>query len=244
MDFSRKIDLHAFTLADPYRVVIDIPQVTFQLPPKSRRERPRPDQGLSLRAGDAGRLAPGFRSRQAGAHRKGLRRRCRRRRAGAAGARSGRRPTARAFCAGSRSTASRPAPNCPAPTEPQAEGGDPRPLVVLDPGHGGIDTGTKAPGGELEKDIVLDFAQRLRERIEKAGKCRVLMTRDRRHLRAAGRPRAHRAQRRRFAVRLDPRRLRCRAGRAMRRARASTRCRRPRPIPRRRGSPRRRTGPT
>ena len=27
MDFSRKIDLHAFTLADPYRVVIDIPQV-------------------------------------------------------------------------------------------------------------------------------------------------------------------------------------------------------------------------
>src|SRR5271165_4308432 len=35
MDFSRKIDLHAFTLADPYRVVIDIPQVVFQLPPKT-----------------------------------------------------------------------------------------------------------------------------------------------------------------------------------------------------------------
>ena len=35
MDFSRKIDLHAFTLADPYRVVIDIPQVAFQLPPKA-----------------------------------------------------------------------------------------------------------------------------------------------------------------------------------------------------------------
>ena len=35
MDFTRKIDLHAFTLADPYRVVIDIPQVTFLLPPKS-----------------------------------------------------------------------------------------------------------------------------------------------------------------------------------------------------------------
>ncbi len=36
MDFSRKIDLRAFTLADPYRVVVDIPQVVFQLPPKSR----------------------------------------------------------------------------------------------------------------------------------------------------------------------------------------------------------------
>jgi len=35
MDFSRKIELRAFTLADPYRVVIDIPQVIFQLPPKA-----------------------------------------------------------------------------------------------------------------------------------------------------------------------------------------------------------------
>ena len=35
MDLSRKIDLHAFTLADPYRVVLDIPQVTFALPPKT-----------------------------------------------------------------------------------------------------------------------------------------------------------------------------------------------------------------
>jgi N-acetylmuramoyl-L-alanine amidase len=35
MDFSRKIDVHAFTLADPYRVVVDIPQVTFGLPPKA-----------------------------------------------------------------------------------------------------------------------------------------------------------------------------------------------------------------
>jgi len=52
-----------------------------------------------------------------------------------------------------------------------------RPLVVLDPGHGGIDTGSRAPSGELEKDIVLDFAQRWRDRIEKSGKYRVLMTR-------------------------------------------------------------------
>ncbi len=65
----------------------------------------------------------------------------------------------------------------PAKPEPQADSGDPRPLVVLDPGHGGIDTGTRAPSGELEKDIVLDFAQRLRDRIEKSGKYRVLMTR-------------------------------------------------------------------
>jgi N-acetylmuramoyl-L-alanine amidase len=35
---------------------------------------------------------------------------------------------------------------------------DSRPLVVIDPGHGGIDNGTKATTGELEKSIVLDFA--------------------------------------------------------------------------------------
>ena len=32
MDFDRKVDLAAFTLADPYRVVIDLPQVVFRLP--------------------------------------------------------------------------------------------------------------------------------------------------------------------------------------------------------------------
>jgi N-acetylmuramoyl-L-alanine amidase len=35
MDFSRKVELRAFTLADPYRVVIDLPQVVFDLPPKT-----------------------------------------------------------------------------------------------------------------------------------------------------------------------------------------------------------------
>src|ERR1700688_1255859 len=35
VDISRKIELRAFTLAGPYRVVLDIPQVTFALPPKA-----------------------------------------------------------------------------------------------------------------------------------------------------------------------------------------------------------------
>ena len=39
MDLSRTIDIAAFTLADPYRVVIDLPQVTFQLPRAHRRAR-------------------------------------------------------------------------------------------------------------------------------------------------------------------------------------------------------------
>src|SRR5262245_21495649 len=34
LDLSRSVELAAFTLADPYRVVIDLPQVAFQLPAK------------------------------------------------------------------------------------------------------------------------------------------------------------------------------------------------------------------
>jgi N-acetylmuramoyl-L-alanine amidase len=55
--------------------------------------------------------------------------------------------------------------------------GDPRPLIVLDPGHGGIDNGTHAPSGENEKSIVLDFALLLRDKMEKVGRYRVVMTR-------------------------------------------------------------------
>ena len=56
--------------------------------------------------------------------------------------------------------------------------GDPRPLVVIDPGHGGIDTGAKAPGnGGDEKTMVLNFALALRDHLEKSGKYRVALTR-------------------------------------------------------------------
>ncbi len=38
--------------------------------------------------------------------------------------------------------------------------------IVLDPGHGGHDTGTVGPDGLREKDLVLDVAQRLGRLIE------------------------------------------------------------------------------
>jgi N-acetylmuramoyl-L-alanine amidase len=55
---------------------------------------------------------------------------------------------------------------------------DPRPLIVLDPGHGGIDSGTRSRDGKInEKDIVLAFALKLRKDLERSGKYRVAMTR-------------------------------------------------------------------
>jgi N-acetylmuramoyl-L-alanine amidase len=35
VDLSRKIDIRAFTLADPYRVIVDMQQVNFQFPPSA-----------------------------------------------------------------------------------------------------------------------------------------------------------------------------------------------------------------
>ena len=62
-------------------------------------------------------------------------------------------------------------------SKPLPAPGDARPLIVIDPGHGGIDNGTQA-GGEMEKNLVLGFGLALRDRIEKSGKYRVVMTRD------------------------------------------------------------------
>lgn len=51
------------------------------------------------------------------------------------------------------------------------------PLVVIDPGHGGIDPGATGKNGTSEKDIVLLVAKELRDKIWTSGKYRVLMTR-------------------------------------------------------------------
>ncbi len=56
--------------------------------------------------------------------------------------------------------------------------GDPRPLVVLDPGHGGIDTGAVSASGLVESKLVLDFAKALKKRLEADGLVRVALTRE------------------------------------------------------------------
>ena len=176
MDLSRKIDLHAFTLADPYRVVVDIPEVIFKLPPKAGQtgrglikafrfglmmeggsrivldlaEPVRVDKAFVMdpTADDPARLVIDL-------------------------VPTDRTSFLRQIAIEDRLLTAQPSPQ----SETVAKSADPRPLVVLDPGHGGIDTGTIAPTGQMEKDIVLDFAKRLRARIEKFGKYRVLMTR-------------------------------------------------------------------
>jgi N-acetylmuramoyl-L-alanine amidase len=178
VDLSQKVDVATFALADPYRIVIDLPQINFQFPAK---------------AGEHGRgLVTAFRYgliMQGGSRivldAKGP---VRVEKAFVLGAAEGQ--PARLvidLVATDRDSfmrnitmqerAPRPAisgHHVPAPAE---QPGDARPLIVVDPGHGGIDSGTKSGHGQDEKDIVLAFGQMLREKLEKTGKYRVAMTR-------------------------------------------------------------------
>ncbi|MEH6728015.1 MAG: N-acetylmuramoyl-L-alanine amidase, partial [Hyphomicrobiales bacterium] len=51
-------------------------------------------------------------------------------------------------------------------------------VIVLDPGHGGIDDGAIGPGGAKEKELVLQFAMDVRDALKRHGGFEVLMTRD------------------------------------------------------------------
>ena len=51
------------------------------------------------------------------------------------------------------------------------------PIVVIDPGHGGTDTGARGASGLVEKDVVLQIAKILRAELERIG-YRVVMTRN------------------------------------------------------------------
>ena len=54
-----------------------------------------------------------------------------------------------------------------------------RPIVVIDPGHGGRDPGAIAVSGAIaEKDLTLALARELRDRLVERGRVRVALTRD------------------------------------------------------------------
>jgi N-acetylmuramoyl-L-alanine amidase len=180
MDVTATIGVRAFTLADPYRVVIDIPQTVFQLPAKageagrglikayryglvmaggsrividvSKPVRIEKASVLEPRGGEPARLVLDLSATDREAFMRHL-------------------ALDRTAMRGSVAT--------PAATHPRDKrSGDPRPLIVIDPGHGGPDTGTKAGGGEImEKNVVLDFSMTLRDQLEKSGRYRVVMTR-------------------------------------------------------------------
>jgi len=61
------------------------------------------------------------------------------------------------------------------PPQPRA---DERPTIVIDPGHGGIDPGSRSLTGIDEKKIALAYARALKRQLEAGGRYRVVLTRD------------------------------------------------------------------
>jgi len=74
------------------------------------------------------------------------------------------------------SSAAPPATPAPPPVLTPSKGGVQ--TVVIDPGHGGDDTGVRGGGGTLEKQVTLDIARRLKTVLEARMGVRVVLTRD------------------------------------------------------------------
>lgn len=181
LDLSGEVDLSAFTLDEPYRVVIDLPEIDFRLPSGTGSS----GRGLvsDWRYGQfaAGRsrivldvtgpvkidkafVLPAVENQPARMVLDLLK------------------TTSAAFEEEQRKSqlardeANQPvqkADQLPPPDRSKRE----KPLIVIDAGHGGVDAGTVSASGVLEKDIVLAFAKKLQERLEQTGKVAVLLSR-------------------------------------------------------------------
>jgi N-acetylmuramoyl-L-alanine amidase len=196
LDLDKTISFRAFPLADPYRVVLDIPQVSFQLPAGAgtagRGLIKAFRYGLVMPGGSRivfdlngpARIANSYVLEAANGQPPRLVLELEEvdRTTFVQSLSADNRPELRPAIAAAKDTVAtieakaEAAPKPVAAPDKPAAPADLRPVIVIDPGHGGIDNGTQS-GSEYEKNLVLGFGSALRDRIEKGGKYRVVMTR-------------------------------------------------------------------
>ena len=174
---SNGVPVEIFTLANPYRVIIDLPDVAFKLPPETGRA----SRGL-IAVFRYGLFAEGkarividtsgpVKIAQAGMTEvaKGM------------SLKIILEPTdAESFGAGT--GASRQSLGDPAPADEPAPAPQPvkpvgKPVIVIDPGHGGIDPGAVSSGSITEKSVVLAVGTALQAALKQTGRYDVKMTR-------------------------------------------------------------------
>lgn len=186
LDLDKTIPFRAFALSDPYRLIIDIPQVDFRLPPGTGVA----GRGL-VKAFRYGLVMPGG-SRIVfdltgparitnstmldSANGQPPRLVLELEETDLATFKQVQAAEAPQLKPAITDQAISPPQVAPVQTTKPASPPDARPVVVIDPGHGGIDNGTRS-GDEMEKNLVLAFGLALRDRLEKGGKYRVVMTR-------------------------------------------------------------------
>ncbi len=185
-DLSKPVDFRVFTLANPYRVVVDLPEVNFQMPPKLGTQ----GRGL-VSAFRYGLFSPG-KSRividvvKPVAVEKALVQ-------DAANGNPARLVIDLAAISPSEFddrtgesgvTVGEPPQRSQPPAQPdpfnKAERDErkSKPVIVIDPGHGGVDPGAIGKGGTMEKDIALEFARAFRDKLDTGGRFDVFLTRD------------------------------------------------------------------
>ncbi|KRR16575.1 N-acetylmuramoyl-L-alanine amidase [Bradyrhizobium lablabi] len=187
LDLDKPVQFRAFALADPYRVIVDLPQVSFTLPagigttgrglvkafryglvmPGGSRivfdltgpAKIAKSYVLEAANGQPPRLVIEFEEIDRTAFVQSLP------------------PENRPELRSAITDANAATPDASAAAKPAAPP-DKRPVIVIDPGHGGADNGTEAGGNDImEKNLVLTFGLALRDRLEKSGKYRIVMTR-------------------------------------------------------------------
>ncbi|THD45577.1 MAG: N-acetylmuramoyl-L-alanine amidase [Bradyrhizobium sp.] len=177
-DLSGPVSADAHALVDPDRIVVDMAEVNFQIDPSVGR--PTAARGDAIvKTFRFGLLGPG-RSRVvvdlakpacvASVEMTPIAK-------GAAASRLTielKRCEASAFAAAAREQGSGAAAAVVA-----TAGGPPAgaPVIVLDPGHGGVDGGAYGADGAIEKTLVYEYALELQRRLEATGRYKVAMTR-------------------------------------------------------------------
>lgn len=181
VDLSAKVAFSVFTLADPYRVVIDLSEVAWRLKPdaipagkritgfrfglfRSGQSRMVLDVKRPVTVGKAFILGPnGNRGHRLVIDLADT--------------------TRKAFLSAIRRPALKSAAKArkppPARARPRKRSPDIRPLIAIDPGHGGVDPGARGRSGSWEKHITLLQARELRRQLLATGRYRVMLTRQR-----------------------------------------------------------------
>lgn len=186
LQLTQKVDYRLFALANPDRLVVDFPELEFRLPPG----------GKSVGAGVVGAVRYGLFT--PGTSRlvldlSGPASVQKIEQAPAAGGRPGqlvldlkpvnasqfdRLVRATPIVSSAAMKAVVPAAAAPPPIKPALPKSDPRKIIVIDAGHGGVDPGTIGAKGTLEKNVTLAMARELKRQLEATGVYKVVMTRD------------------------------------------------------------------
>jgi N-acetylmuramoyl-L-alanine amidase len=182
-DTTSELVPKAYVVDNPGRVIVDLPEVAFLIDPNVGRlpasHKPRAGANRLIKSYRFGLFAPG-RSRIV----IDLERPAKILRAASETSRDGPRlaielgrsdPASFAAAAAEHARAAPPPPETLAqPPAPPAG----KPVVVIDPGHGGVDVGAAGAHGEQEKAIVFEFAKALQAKIEAGGRLHAILTRN------------------------------------------------------------------